>query len=317
MKKTTPLKILAAGGALYAAASYLTFYEIMDRKATLPQKAFERTMKDIIPGIPEDDERIKWFKEQSFEEYSLTNNDGHKLNAYFIKTEKPSDKYIICAHGYRSCAKGEFRYIAKFLHDSGFNVLLVNHRACGESEGKYLTFGYKESQDLLLWVQFLNDRFGEDIAIGLYGISMGCATITMLCGNGDLPDNVKFAIADCGYTTAKDEFSYNLKKAHIPDWLILNSTDFINQKLSGCSFDDMSPLDAVKNSKVPTLFVHGGNDDFVPTSMVYRLFDACPAPKDLFIANGAGHAESYQRCTDEYEKKFTEFTEKYLEVVTV
>lgn len=317
MKKSTPLKILAVGGALYAATAYLTFYEIMNRNATIPQKAFERSMKDIIQGISEDNERVTWFKEQSFDEYSITNNDGHKLNAYFIKADKPSDKYIICAHGYRSCAKGEFRYISKFLHDNGFNILLVNHRACGESEGKYLTFGFKESEDLLLWVQFLNDRFGSDISIGLYGISMGCATVTMLSGNSNLPANVKFVIADCGYTSAKDEFSYNLQKAHIPDWLIMDSVNLINKAVAGCSLDDMSPISAVKNSKVPTLFIHGGKDDFVPTSMVYRLFDACPAPKDLFIAQGAGHAESYQRCTEEYENNFKEFTEKYLEEITV
>lgn len=312
MKKTTPLKILAAGGAVYAAAGYLVFYELMNRNATIPNKAFEMSIKDIVPGIPEDDGRVKWINEQKFEEYEIVNSDKNKLKSYFLKADNPSDKYIVCAHGYRCDGKREFRFASKFLHDSGFNILLVDHRACGQSEGKYLTFGCKEAEDLLLWVQFLVDRFGSDIKIGLYGISMGCATVTTLCGNSALPENVKFAVADCGYTSAKDEFSYNLKKGHVPDFPIINTVNFINKTFAGCEIYDMDPLSAIKNSKVPTLFIHGGKDDFVPTSMSYRMFNACPAPKDLFIAPDAGHAESYQRCPDEYEKKFIEFSEKYI-----
>ena len=310
MKKSAPLKILAAGAA-YAGISYLVFYELMNKNANLPNKAFEMSIKDVVPGIAEDDERVQWFNSQEFEEFEIENDCGNKLKGYFLKADEPSDKYILCAHGYRSNGKGEFRFASKFLHDSGFNIMLVDHRASGKSDGKYITFGCKEAEDLLLWVKFMNEKFGEDIKIGLYGISMGCATITILCGNENLPENVKFAVADCGYTSAVDEFSYNLQKVHIPDFLIMNSVDFINRKISGCSLDDMNPLNAVKKSKVPTLFIHGEKDDFVPEKMVHTLYDACNAPKDIFIAPNAAHAESYQRSTAEYEKKFIEFTDKY------
>ncbi len=311
MKKSTPLKIIAASAA-YAAVSYLVFFEIMDKRATLPTKAFQLSIKGVEPGIKDDDERLVWFNNQSFEDFEITNNSGNKLKAHMLKADEPTDKFILCSHGYRCDGKREFRFVTKYLHDSGYNVLLIDHRASGDSEGKYITFGCKEAEDALLWVQFLNEKFGEDIKIGLYGISMGCATITTLCGNENLPSNVKFAVADCGYTSAKDEFSYNLQKAHIPDFVIMNAVDFYNQKLSGCSLDEMNPLEAVKKSKVPTLFIHGEKDNFVPTKMVYTLYDACPAPKEIFIANGASHAESYQRCSEEYEKHFTQFAEKYI-----
>lgn len=312
MKKSTPLKIIAAGGAAYGALGYLVFYELMNRKAKIPTLAFQMSIKGVTPGIADDDERITWFDNQNFQEFELSNESGHKLKAYFLKADEPSDKYIVCAHGYRSNGKGEYRYASKFLHEQGYNILLVDHRASGKSEGKYITFGCKEAEDLMLWIQYLNDRFGEDIKIGLYGISMGCATITLVCGNKNLPENVRFAVADCGYTSAKDEFAFNLKNAHVPEFPIVNTVDFINRKLLNCSLDDMSPLEAVKKSKVPTLFIHGGSDNFVPTEMVHRLYDACPAPKDIFIAEGAAHAESYQRCTEEYENRFKEFTDKYI-----
>lgn len=313
MKKTTPLKIIAAGGAAYAALGFTVFYEIMDRRATIPTKVFLKSLEGVTPGMADDDERIVRFLNYDFKEFQLTNADGHKLHAYFLEAEEPSDKYIVCAHGYRSNSKAEFRFAGEFLHKQGYNLLLVDHRAAAESEGKYITFGYKEAEDTLLWVQFLNDRFGEDITIGLYGVSMGSATVSTLTGNPNLPDNVKFCVADCGYTSVKDEFTHCLKSAHVPTFPIMGTVDFINRTLSHCSLDDMSPIESVKNSKVPTLFIHGSDDKFVPTKMVYTLFDACPAPKDMFIAEGAAHAESYQRQTEKYEKKFIEFTEKYTE----
>ena len=312
MKLSTPLKALAIGSAAYAAASGLVFYELMGRNAKIPTLAFQMSIKDVEPGIADDDERVVWFYNQNFEEFELINADGARLKAYYLPAAEKSDKFLVCSHGYRSNGKAEFRFAGKFLHDSGFNLFIVDHRAAGESEGQYITFGCKEAEDLLLWVKFVNEKFGEDIQIGLYGVSMGCATITTLCGCEDLPDNVKFAAADCGYTSAKDEFSYNLQKVHIPDFVIMNSVDFLNRKISGCSLDDMNPLRAVAKSKVPILFIHGAKDDFVPVAMAQVLYDACPTEKELFIAEGAAHAESYQRQTEEYEKRFTEFSERFM-----
>ena len=126
-------------------------------------------------------------------------------------------------------------------------------------------------------------------------------------------ENVKFIVADCGYTSAYDEFISNLGKLKPVFSPFMNMANAINKKISGYDFKDANPLEAVKNATVPMLFVHGSMDTFVPTEMVYRLYNACSsADKDLLVVEGAAHAESYPKNSALYESKVSEFIEKYI-----
>jgi fermentation-respiration switch protein FrsA (DUF1100 family) len=203
--------------------------------------------------------------------------------------------------------------MAKFYHDKGWNVFLVDHQAAGMSEGKYIGFGYHEYRDCLQWLDFLNNHFGKDIQIVLHGVSMGSATVMMMAGSGRLPENVKFVVADCGYTSAYNQFVHNAKGMHVPSFPVINVANFFNRAISGFDFKDASPIDAVKKISVPIAFVHGANDDFVPTHMVNELFEACTSGhKELLIVDGAGHAESYLTDNESYENLINGFAEKYL-----
>jgi fermentation-respiration switch protein FrsA (DUF1100 family) len=141
---------------------------------------------------------------------------------------------------------------------------------------------------------------------------MGSATVLMTSGDNDLDECVKCIIADCGYTTLNDEFKYNLDKMKIPTHLILSSANFISQKRAGYKFKEASTLKQVSKSKTPTLFIHGDQDDFVPTYMVYELYNACKAPKDLLVIEGAGHAESFIVNQNLCRRTIIQFINKYL-----
>ncbi len=310
-----------AASALCTAASYITFNEVMNRDAKLFKTvadAFTKKQNANVEPTPPD-ERIEWFDKQTFERFSLVNDSGNTLAGFLLPAENPTDVFVFFSHGYRSSGKGEFSRIVKFYHDKGFNVFLVDHQAAGESEGKYISFGYYECRDCLKWLHFLKEKFGSDIQIIIHGNSMGSATVMMMCGSPDLPDNVKFAVADCGYTGVLDEFRFNLHNCHVPDFPVLYGANFFNRHICGFDFKDVSPLESVKHAKVPMLFVHGGADDFVPTEMCGKLFDACASEeKDMLIVDGAWHVESYPKGSSDYEAKLCSFIEKFIKVpVTV
>lgn len=313
-KKSSIAKLVGFAAGFFGAASYITFYEVMGRNAKLAPKlgtlfASESGLEQT--DIP--DERQVWFDSQSFEEFEMINDKKQRLRGYLLPAEKPSNVYVFGSHGYRSSGKGEFCLMTKFYHDRGYNVFLVDHQASGESDGKYIGFGYHECPDCLKWLEFLNERFGNDIQIILHGVSMGCATVTMMSGSGKLPENVKFVVADCGYTSAYDEFNSNVGKFKPIAAPFMSMANVINKKLSGYDFKDASPIESVKNVSVPMLFIHGGMDTFVPTEMAYKLYDACSSKdKDLLIVEGAGHAESYPKNSALYESKVIEFIEKYI-----
>ncbi len=211
--------VLLLCGILFGVVSYLVFYEVIARNSKIPGKMDANAKKKMMETNPEKfllDPREEWLNDQTFENYSITNVDGNKLKGYLLKADKPSDVYVFGSHGYRCWGKREFRLMAKFYHDLGFNVFIVDHQAHGESEGKYIGFGSHESRDAMQWLKFMTDTFGSDIQIILHGVSMGCATVMMMSGNPDLPKNVKFTVADCGYTSPWAEFDYQLKNAHVP-----------------------------------------------------------------------------------------------------
>lgn len=256
-------------------------------------------------------ERKEWLMEQNLQKVSITSDDGLKLSATLLKNEKPSDKTIICFHGYTSNGLTNYGAMSKFLYEQGFNLLLVDQRAHGESEGKYIGFGVLDRKDAAKWIDYVIKIFGSDCKIFLHGTSMGGATVLMTSGL-ELPKNVKGIIADCGFTSAYDVFSHILKRDyHLPKFPLMNMTEMLTQKHAGYGYNDVSTLDEVKKTNIPILFIHGEKDDFVPTYMSEQNYEACKSDKKLLIIKGADHAESYYSGTEEYEKAVTEFVEKY------
>ncbi|MCD7796885.1 MAG: alpha/beta hydrolase [Clostridiales bacterium] len=174
--------------------------------------------------------------------------------------------------------------------------------------GKYVGFDYFESQDLLEWIKFLESKFGKDTKFILHGISMGAATVMMLCAD-KCPKSVKLIIEDCGYTCAKDQFEYLIKKAGIkkPE-TIYNSFNYFNKKIAGYNLSLTDVRNQVKNTKVPILFIHGDKDDFVPFEMVYELYNICPENKrTIKVIHNATHANSAVVDEKEYFDALTDF----------
>ena len=136
---------------------------------------------------------------------------------------------------------------------------------------------------------------------------------TVLMMSNHLEDTaVKGVIADCPYTSAWDEFSYQIHTSfRLPDFPFLHICDLYSRLFCGYGFKAASPLDAVKCAKKPILFIHGAADDFVPTFMQDILFDACPTEKEKLTVDGAVHARSYYTNLEAYNAALLQFMEKY------
>ena len=318
-KKRRALGAAVFGTAAYAGVCALLHYEIFHRNATIPTKIYENQNKkpaDSTDAPAEIDPREAWMKEQNFETLTLENADGLTLTAFYLPSESESDLWALCAHGYRSRGKREFRRMTKFYHDHGFNVLLVDHRASGDSGGSRITFGQKESADLLLWLDRIREQTGGDARVVLHGVSMGAATVMLLSDNEAILPQVKFIVADCGFTSVVDEFSGVLAGAHIPSRALIAGVDAVNRIASGFSLRDVRPIDHVSGALVPILFIHGAADNFVPTDMTRRNYEACTSEKAILLVEGAGHAESYPTDPDAYDAMLEEFIGKYLAAKT-
>lgn len=249
-------------------------------------------------------------KKMNLEAVEITAPDGALLKGSVFVPEKSNGRLIIACHGAHSNGFSEFCFMMPYFREKGYTVIMPEHRGCGISDGKYLGYGTHEAVDTYLWVDYAKKRF-EGLSIFLLGVSMGGATVLMMSDRAT--DNaIKGIIADCPYTSAWDEFSYQIKTSfHLPAFPVIHICDLYCRALSHYKFKDASPLNAVKNAKKPVLFIHGGADDFVPFFMQKTLYDACPTEKEILSVDGAVHARSYYTSREEYESAIERFTDKF------
>lgn len=249
----------------------------------------------------------RWLENMPYINVYIKSFDGLRL--YGALLENYSDKIVICVHGFTGSGKKDFASLAQAYYKNGYNVLLVDNRAHGQSEGKYVGFGVLDRLDLRNWVKYVINRFGSNVQIFLHGISMGAATVLM--ASSIMPKNVRGIIADCGFTSVYEIFEYVLKRDyHLPKFPIIYLTNIMSKIRAGYGYKDVNTTAEIARSDIPILFIHGENDEFVPLWMTMKNYSHCKAYKELFIVRESEHAESHYIDKKGYERRILTFIEK-------
>lgn len=251
-------------------------------------------------------ERKVYMMEQPHEDKWITSEDGLKLHATWFPQEKQK-KVVICFHGYTSKGMSDYIGLSGYYLKHGYSMLLVDERAHGESEGKYIGFGCLDRKDALKWIEWIVGTCGEDVQILLHGTSMGGSTVLMSSGL-ELPAQVKGIISDCAFTSPKEVFTHVLKHMiHLPAFPVMQLADVFNRKLAGYGLDECNAAEEVKKAKRPILLIHGSGDTFVPCDMCDVIYNNIASSKQKLIIEGAAHAESYYKDTAAYEEALNKF----------
>lgn len=297
---------VAAGAAgEYAIASYF-FHRTMIRGNAKRDRTQKMAGTDWDLYIPTIRAVKEWLAEQPQEEVWITSTDGLRLFGRFFPCGN-SKKTVICFHGYTSEGQNDYSTLARFYLNNGYNLMIVDQRAHGKSEGTYIGFGCLDRFDAKLWIDYIVSRLGEDCSILLHGDSMGAATVLMTTGL-ELPKQVKAAVSDCAFTSAWDVFCAVLKNMyHLPSFPIMQIANQMVKKKAGYELDECNAKREVAKAEIPILFIHGKEDTFVPCSMVYELYENCQSQKKLIVVDGAGHVESCYKDPGMYEEAIRSF----------
>ncbi|MBQ7172577.1 MAG: alpha/beta hydrolase [Clostridia bacterium] len=302
--------LLGIGGtlALGSAAAMIWTYE----KAFRPQNAREKIPENLPDLRQVDDYRdeifhnMETFQAHACEEVFIQSQDGLRLHGRFYMGEAGAP-LVIAFHGFRSSSLRDLSGGMEFYRSHGLSLLLVDQRACGESEGRAITFGIKERYDCLAWALYADERLGGKTPIFLSGISMGAATVLM-ASDLDLPASVKGIIADCPYTSPEDILVKAGGEMHFPTLparLLLRSSARV---LGGFGLNESSAEKAVANTKVPLLILHGEDDDFVPTAMGEAIAKtAKEGMAEFYTFPGAAHEFSYLSDKERYQRLVCDF----------
>nr|WP_280926590.1 alpha/beta hydrolase [Lactobacillus sp. ESL0701] len=256
----------------------------------------------------------KWFKQVNKEKWHMQSaDDKYRLDANYIPS-KHSHKTAIILPGYMNVKEDMGKYDALF-HELGYNTLTPDPRAQGKSQGKYIGYGWVEKADVKKWINRVLAKNGQNQQIVVFGVSMGGAT-TMMVSGLQLPKQVRAFVEDCGYTSVKDEIEHEAKALYnmpaFPRFPMVEILSGINRVKVGYFLKDGSSINQLHQNHRPMLFIHGGNDTFVPTKMVYRNYRATQGPKQLWIAPKSKHANSYEDHPAAYKAHVSQFLAQYI-----
>ena len=225
-------------------------------------------------------------------------------------SEKDGAPLEIHFHGFKSISVHDFSGGTTKAIRRGHNVLLVDQRAHGKSEGATISFGAKERYDVLSWCEYAVERFGGGVKIVLVGISMGAATVLMASALA-LPKNVAGIIADCPFSTPDGIVKKVMRDMKLPVPLLVPFVRVGGIIFGGFDILSASPVSAVKATKIPILIIHGEGDKLVPVQMSDELCEA-GATVTLHKFPEAGHGLSFVFDNERYLRTLDDFYKKIL-----
>lgn len=247
-----------------------------------------------------------WYLKQPKQQWMIQSFDGLNLAATYIPNPKTVGRLAILAHGLGHSREQMIPY-ARIFMSLGYDVLMPDARAFGDSQGHTIGYGWLDRLDYERWITMALNQLGLDIDIVLMGISMGAATVMATSGE-PLPANVKAIVEDSGYADLYDEAKFRLThKFHLPAYPIMPVANQLAHVRAGYGFKDGRILQQVLTSGLPILMIHGSKDQTVPVRNAHALYNQLPQQKGLYIAPDAGHVEAIRTHPDRYQAVVDEF----------
>lgn len=255
-------------------------------------------------------ETAAWIETVKREKIYADTTDGYRLVAEEFP-ERTSETWVLLLHGYTGW-KEEMYQFAYWYQKQGYAVLVPDLRCQGESEGDFIGMGWTDHYDCQLWIEHILEE-SPNAKIVLHGQSMGAATALIMAGSPEASDHIKAVVSDSAYTTAYEMFGDKITAwFHLPAVLFVDSACVMLRLRGGYDLRDASPLRAVEGSRVPILFIHGDEDKMIDVNMSYELYDAAVCEKELFIVEGAGHAQAQDKDPEAYYGRIEDFLSRYL-----
>ena len=264
----------------------------------------------LLPGS------TKWYDDLKaagiLKDTTIVGYRDFKVHACYVPAADPAKAQgtAIVVHGYGD-NHFVFLYLVRMYRDQfNYNVLFPDLQYHGYSEGDHVQMGWYDRFDIIKWIDVAHNLWHDDFMV-LHGVSMGAATVMMTSGE-PLPDYVRAFVEDCGYASVVKQFNSNRKQSFRmipPD--VLQSASLVTKKRFGWGFWEASCMDQLAKCDRPMLFIHGDADDFVPFSHLQMNYDAkVNGYKEMWVAPGAVHANSYAKYPEEYTRRVKEFLEK-------
>ena len=243
-------------------------------------------------------------------EIRLNAFDTLRLYGIWLKARNDTHNYAVVIHdtGQRSADVSDY---ARHYSENGYHVLLPDLRGCGQSEGRYYGYGYDDRLDVLSWIHWILKR-DPKAHIVLHGLGTG-ANACLLAGAEHMPPAVFAMVSDSAFTSLRAYLIRVLDddESRLPVFLRLFLLRIVTRILAGYDIHAVSPLHAVKQLSVPTLFLHGDADKTIPVEMCKKLYEEARCTRQIGVFLGADHLRGEQIQRERYWKLTDTFIGKH------
>ncbi len=295
LSKST-IKFFITPIALFGSIFAFHFYKIIYGYLHPPRRPINKTPKDM--GL-------------KYEEVSFRADSPLRLRGWFIPARQKSliglAPTIILCHGYPSNRQRVLNRLEIF--SPKYNYLLFDFRALGQSAGTFSSFGLYEQRDLAAAIKYLHTRDDiEQDKIGLFGFSMGGAVALMVAA--EFPE-IKAIVVESPYASLDGIIKHIFSRQAAWNRFMVNLTILIGRAFK-VDLRKVSPLEAVKEFKIPLLIIHSRQDEQIPFEHSKMIFEAASEPKSIWAPANSGHGQIIEDYRLEYKQRVGEFFDKYL-----
>ena len=257
-------------------------------------------------------ENVKeWLKEVTREKLNMEADDEKILVARKIVTDENSKRWVVLLHGFGGSMEDMYD-VAMHYAKEGYNVLLPDLRANGESEGSMIGMGWLDRLDVINWIDVLLKDY-PDAEIVIHGVDMGADTALMLAGE-PVKSSIKAIVAEGAYDNAwnvvKEE--YKVRHEDWPTFPILNMINPVLKVWGGYSLKEADAVKQVKQTDIPILYIQGDGDTYATADMTKALDQATASTHEVFTITNAIHGNCRYADSDAYYNKTFEFVGGYI-----
>lgn len=235
-----------------------------------------------------------------------TNSDDYIVG--WFSRGKPGFGGVLLLHGVRSDRR-QMLDRARFLHQAGYTVLLVDLPAHGESSGARITFGAQEGKAVRSALDFLGGQLIRQEKIAAIGVSLGAASLVLA-----VPDPPLDAVVlESMYSTITEAVANRLELAM--GRAARHFTPLLTWQLLlrlGIWPDELEPVKVLASLRIPVLIAAGDRDLHTRLAETMQLYDAAAQPKELWVVEGAAHVDLYTFAPEAYKSRISGFLGKYL-----
>ncbi|MBA3953987.1 alpha/beta fold hydrolase [Candidatus Dependentiae bacterium] len=235
------------------------------------------------------------------QEIALYTQDGIALSLYQL-IRPHARRVILFCHGFWQAKEFLYKFAALFPDDT---LLFLDFRTHGSSKGRWISYGYYESQDVRAAVDYIkHTKQMAELPLYAIGLSMGSASILKAAYEGAPLDGI---VIDSGFACLTTQMGRLFTRMTGLKQCFFGPTKQLFEYTLGGAIADVSPAKFIQALSIPVLIIHSTTDKTVPVEDAYALYSCARGKKELWTVSGPGHVQIYKYYPQEYKQKFDNF----------